>query len=171
MVSHLIRANMLHSISFHAGARYRLHGESPHEGWTSETDQVWTNNHMARYTGLSTPPLIAKLWQRFSFVFLTEHMGACMLKFFQSLVKGPHPTLPAHVHVATDSAPKRPRVNKNIDSRRKNITRQFESVWRTKGNVPQTLFPTQRVWKLFKERNELDLMLYDLVLKKNCSVS
>ena len=124
---------------------------------------------MAHYTGLLTSPLVPKLWQRFSFVFLTERMGVCMAKFFQSVVKGPHPMLPAHVHVDTDTAPTRARVNKNADVRRKNITQQFETVWTAKGNVPQTLFPTKKVWTSFKERNELDLKLYELALNQNCS--
>merc|ERR1712100_766820 len=131
---------------------YRLHGDSPHEGWGAETDRVWTNNHMAQYTGLSTPPLTAKLWQRFSFVFLTERMGFCMLNFLRSLIKGPNSMLPAHVQLVMDTLPKRARVNKNLDVRRKNITQQFETIWTTKGQVPQSLFQINKVWKLFKER-------------------
>ena len=149
--------------------RYHAHGELPHEGWEVKTDRVWTNNHMAHYTGLRTPALTAKLQQRFSFIFLTERMGFCMLNFFQYLIAEPHSILPAHVKVTTDTLPKRERVNKNTDKRRKNITKQFETVWNMKGAVPPRLVQTKEVWETFKRRNSLDFMLHDLALKHNCS--
>ena len=77
--------------------------------------------------------------------------------------------LPAHVQVAMDAFPKRVRINKNTDSRRKNLTQQFETVWEMEGEVSQPLHQTKKVWELFKERNSLDFTLYELALKYNCS--
>ena len=149
--------------------RYRMHGGQRHEGWLSDTDRVWTNNHIAHYTGLTKPSLVDQLPQRFSFIFLTERMGVCMLNFLQSLKTGAHPVLPSHVNVVVDTPPQRERVNRNLDVRRKNITREFQELWNTEGEVPQRLLQTKQVWESFKERNSLDFMLYDLALKQNCS--